>query len=85
MKRILCLLGLFALASASKAQGLPNLPIHGNVQLDAQYYFEDSLIGAPDVPEQMLFNGFANFTYEKDNFSAGLRYESYQNPILGFD
>ena len=85
MKRILCLLGLFALAGASKAQGLPNLPIHGNVQLDAQYYFEDSLIGAPDVPEQMLFNGFANFTYEKDNFSAGLRYESYQNPILGFD
>ena len=68
MKRILCLLGLFALAGAKRKPGYFNLPIHGNVQLDAQYYFEDSLIGAPDVPEQMLFNGFANFTYEKDNF-----------------
>ncbi len=62
-----------------------NSPIHGNFQMDAQYYFEDSLIGAPDVPEKLLTNGFANFEYEKGNFSAGLRYESYLNPILGFD
>mgnify|MGYP002389654390 CR=1 FL=1 len=31
----------FVVTGASKAQGLPNLPIHGNVQLDAQYYFEE--------------------------------------------
>ncbi len=62
-----------------------NSPIHGNFQLDAQYYFKDSLIGAPEVPQKLLSNGFANFEYEKGNFSAGIRYESYLDPILGYD
>lgn len=67
------------------SQGISSLPIHGNLQFDAQYYFKDSLIGAPEIPEKMLSNGFINFVYDKDNFSAGVRYESYLNPISGFD
>ena len=59
--------------------------IHGNFELNAQYYIADSAIGTKDVPEKLLTNGFANFVYSKDNFSAGLRYESYLNPMLGFD
>ncbi|HLG35884.1 MAG TPA: DUF6029 family protein, partial [Bacteroidia bacterium] len=59
--------------------------LHGNFQLDAQYYRPDSLIGAPDVKEKMLMNGFGNFIYDAGKFSAGLRYESYLNPLLGFD
>ena len=59
--------------------------LHGNFQLDAQYYRPDSLIGAPDVKEKMLLNGFGNFNYDAGKFSAGLRYESYLNPLLGFD
>lgn len=59
--------------------------IHGNFQLDAQYYRPDSLIGAPDVKEKMLMNGFGNFIYDAGKFSAGLRYESYLNGLLGFD
>ncbi len=59
--------------------------IHGNFELNAQYYIADSAIGTKDVPEKLLTNGFANFVYSKDNFSAGLRYESYLNPLLGFD
>lgn len=70
---------------ASTAQSVADVPIHGNLQIDAQLYRPDSAIGAPDVPEQMLSNGFTNFIYEKDNFSAGLRYEAYLNPILGYD
>jgi hypothetical protein len=64
-----------------------NLPfeIHGNFQLDAQYYLEDSIIGAPVVPEKVLTNGFGNLTMTRGNFGAGLRYESYLNPLLGFD
>jgi hypothetical protein len=58
--------------------------IHGNFDLGAQYYRDDSLIGAPDVPEQVLFNGFLNLNYTKGNFRAGLRYESYQNALLGY-
>lgn len=59
--------------------------IHGNMQMDAQYYSEDTSIGAAPVPEKMLMNGFANINYVKGNFSAGLRYESYLNTIQGFD
>ncbi len=81
-----CILIVFIFLSAieSNAQLLGG-SIHGNVQLDGQYYLSDSLIGAPDVPEHFLSNGFANFIYERNNFSAGLRYENYTNPILGFD
>ena len=58
--------------------------IHGNFDLGAQYYRDDSLIGAPDVPEQVLFNGFLNLNYTRGKFRAGLRYESYQNAMLGY-
>ncbi len=58
--------------------------VHGNFQAEAQYYNEDTIIGAADVPEQTLMNGFLNLNYTVGGFSAGLRYESYQNALLGF-
>ncbi len=68
----------------SRAQTIGGGQIHGNFQMDAQYYLKDSLIGAPDVPEKMLMNGFGNIIYTNGNFNAGLRYESYQNSMLGY-
>jgi len=59
--------------------------VHGNIQLDAQYYIPDSTIGAPKVPEKMLSNGFANINYTRGKFTAGIRYESYLNALQGFD
>ena len=59
--------------------------IHGNMQMDAQYYNPDSAINANPVPEKMLMNGFANINYTKGNFSAGMRYESYLNALPGFE
>lgn len=59
--------------------------VHGNIQLDAQYYIPDSTIGAPAVPEKMLSNGFANINYTRGKFTAGIRYESYLNALQGFD
>jgi hypothetical protein len=59
--------------------------IHGNFQIDAQYYQPDSLIGAPQVPEKMLSNAFGIINYNKGNFSAGMRYEAYNNVRQGFD
>jgi hypothetical protein len=59
--------------------------IHGNFQLDAQYYNADSLIGAPTVPEKMLSNAWGNINYIKGKFSAGVRYEAYNNVMQGFD
>jgi hypothetical protein len=61
------------------------LEIHGNFSIRGQYYQKDSVIGAPDVPEKFLMNGFSNVIVTKGAFSAGIRYESYRNPILGFD
>ena len=83
MKKLLCLLAF--LPFLVKSQSVSDLPLHGNLQSDAQYYLQDSTIGAPLIPEKMLYNGFANFVYEKDHFSAGIRYEAYMNPISGYD
>lgn len=59
--------------------------LSGNFQTDIQYYKADSLIGAPEVAEKVLLNAFANVNYVKGPFSAGVRFESYQNAMLGFD
>ena len=59
--------------------------VHGNFQIDAQYYQPDSLIGAPKVHEKMLSNAFGNINYQKGKFSAGVRYEAYNNVMQGFD
>ena len=59
--------------------------VHGNFQADAQYYIPDSTIGAPNVPEKMLMNGFANIIYTRGKFTAGVRYESYLNALQGYD
>ncbi|MFN5223848.1 MAG: DUF6029 family protein [Bacteroidota bacterium] len=74
----------FAGSASAQTNTLP-FEVHGNFQLDAQYYLKDSLIGAPEVPESILSNGFGNIVVSRDKFSAGLRYESYLNPMLGFD
>ena len=77
---------LFAMSNIliSQAQSVP-AGIHGNFQSDVQYYRVDSSIGAPIVPQKVLTNGFANINYTNNNFSCGLRYESYLNVLQGYD
>jgi len=73
-------------ASSIKAQGFSGSPrISGNFQLDTQYYRSDTLIGAPEVNEKMLMNAFTNLLYTQGDFTAGLRFESYLNPISGYN
>ena len=60
-------------------------PLHGNFEMDAHILSPRFIDRGSNVPEKMLMNGFANFIYENNNFSAGLRYESYLDPILGYD
>lgn len=60
--------------------------IHGNFQSDFQLYFRDPEIDPsgeffPD--ERFLAAGFTNLVYTNGNFEAGLRYENYQNNLLG--
>jgi hypothetical protein len=77
---------LIALPEFSRAQDFtaPSR-VSGNFQLDAQYYRSDTLIGAPEVNEKMLMNAFTNILFTKGDFTAGLRFESYLNPISGYN
>lgn len=70
----------------AKAQGfITGSQVNGNFQMDAQYYRVDSAIGALPVSEKMMMNSWTNITYSSGAFNAGLRYETYLNPILGYD
>jgi hypothetical protein len=84
-------LSLFSFSPSSNVFGQtpttsPNLcEIHGNFQVDMQYYNPDSSIGAPAVPQKTLMNGFLNLIYTRDKFTAGIRYEAYLGALQGFD
>ena len=58
--------------------------IRGNFQIEGQIYQADSLIGAEEVPERYRTNAFLNVIYTNGGFSAGIRYESYLNELLGY-
>jgi hypothetical protein len=58
--------------------------IHGNIQLDGQYYRADSVINAIPPPEKMGLMGFANLIYTRGNLTAGLRFETYTPALLGY-
>jgi hypothetical protein len=79
------LTGLVSFLSAQTSlNNIAGGQIHGNFEIDAQYYNPDSLIGADTVPEKALFNGWSNINYVNGNFSAGIRYESYLNHLNGY-
>lgn len=58
--------------------------ISGNVQVISQLYNEDSIIGAALPDFKMGLNSFANINYNRGDFAAGIRYESYLNPLSGY-
>lgn len=76
---------IFFLITASFINAQDQGQVSGNVQWDAQYYQEDTLIGAPIVPEGIRSTMRAKLVFQKGNFDAGLRFESYQKVIQGFD
>jgi hypothetical protein len=75
---------LLLLSITIKAQNNNEGQLHGNFQIDMQSYTEDSLIGANKVPEKVLMNSYANLTYTKGSFTAGIRYEAYMNTMKGY-
>jgi len=58
--------------------------VHGSIEIDAQYYKPDSLIGAPPVPEKILMNTYDQLDYTNGKISAGIRYEAYDNALEGY-
>ena len=75
----------FGLAVSAQNNFLNNSRISGNVQMDAQYYIPDAAIGADTVRDKVRANAFANINYTNGGFSAGLRYEFYQFPLIDFE
>lgn len=86
MKKSYILLGAMILGGLTAgAQGIMGGHVTGNIQLDGQVSRADSTIGSSDVPEKLLMNARADILYTNGGFSAGLRFEAYQNPMLGFN
>lgn len=77
--------GKLALGQDQGGGLLQGARVWGNFQLDAQYYLPDSVIEAPDVDEKIRMNAFANLNFSWQGFTMGMRYESYQNALLGYD
>ena len=88
MRNVLALAVLAALLTPyslhAQDEGSDPGQITGNVQILFQTYQEDSLIGAQVPPGKTGFNAFGNFIYTRGDFAAGMRYESYLDPILGY-
>ena len=88
MMRRLLTFSLISIATQAIAQNASNSgELHGNFQFDGYSYFRDEGLdpSGEDYPEeQFLGQGFANLIYTRGNITAGLRYENYQNPILGY-
>ncbi len=59
--------------------------VSGNIQVDLQSSKDNPSIGASEAPEKLLMNSFGNIQYDWNNFRAGLRYEYYYPPMLGFN
>ncbi|HNQ12377.1 MAG TPA: DUF6029 family protein [Bacteroidia bacterium] len=76
---------LILISSASFAQVLQNSQINGSFQIDGQYYQTDSAIGAYAPAQDIDLMGFGNLTFTNGPFTAGVRYESYNNAIVGYD
>ncbi|MCR9154955.1 MAG: DUF6029 family protein [Bacteroidetes bacterium] len=89
MKKITILiltLGLSASILRGQERQFQAGEIHGNFQTNAQYYLRDTLIdpnGTAYPDERMLAAGFLNLIYTKGDFMAGVRYENYQNNLVG--
>jgi hypothetical protein len=83
LSTLLCVGFLFPNISLAQTDPTPGV-VSGNASVLFQSYQADSLIGAVVPPSKTGFNSFSNINYNQGNFSAGFRYESYLNSVLGF-
>jgi hypothetical protein len=84
-KKILGSLFVFSILNVSLYAQTTDLGnIHGNFQIDAANYQRDTIIGADPGSEVFRYNAFGNINYTKGGFSAGMRFESYNPPLIGY-
>jgi len=62
--------------------------IHGSMQSDAIYYLTDPKTGITDSTldgKLIRMNAFTEVNYSLGNFTAGMRFEAYLPPLIGYD
>ena len=67
---------------------IKNSEVSGNFQTDAQYYMPDSKMGISDTSLDgniVRMNGYAEINYAYKDFTAGMRFEAYLPPLIGYD
>jgi len=67
---------------------IKNGEVSGSMQFDGQYYLKDSKMGITDSSldgRLTRMNAFTQVDYTYKNFSAGLRFEAYLPPLVGYD
>ena len=85
MKRLTIIIACSFISFITLAQDNSNGTIQGDFNLSTQSYYEDPAINAEKVDEFMLMNAYSNIRYNKGNFTAGVRFESYLNVLQGFE
>ena len=85
MKRLSVIIACSFIPFINSAQDNSNGNIQGDFNLSTQSYYEDPAINAEKVDEFMLMNAYSNIRFNKDNFTAGVRFESYLNVLQGFE
>jgi len=91
-KLVLFCIGIAAMAlfpGRLKAQDfLKNAQVTGSFQADAALYQKDAAMGITSESingQPVRMNGFTEVNYEYKNFYAGMRFEAYLPPLLGYD
>lgn len=79
----LTLLSSITLLSLAQ-ENIPLGNVSGNFQIDAANYQKDTAINADPGTEVFRYNAFGNVNYTNGKFSAGVRFESYNPPLIGF-
>ncbi len=82
IQAILLILGMYSVSVLAQEQTTKGI-LSGNLQVDGAYY-TDSLSKAKK-PEGFGINSYANFNYSYGKFTAGLRFELYHPPMIGYD
>ncbi|MBL6663066.1 MAG: hypothetical protein ISP71_03080 [Flavobacteriales bacterium] len=85
MKRLTIIITCSFFSFITWAQDNSNGTIQGDFNLSTQSYYEDPAINAEKVDEFILMNAYSNIRYNKGNFTAGVRFESYLNVLQGFE
>ncbi len=83
------ILALILIPAFAQAQDfIKNSSVSGNFQFDGQYYVPDEKMGITDSTidgRLTRMNGFAEVNYSYKNFNAGMRFEAYLPPLIGYD